>query len=993
MKMRPALKQSILSGCALLLVTTARAQGKPNEVQILNRILDYGRGALRVSAVAQNANQASAPVFLNADQIYSLAYDPANNAIKVSIVSGVNSGTGGIASLNGLTAGNQTFATSGTCVDFSITSAESTHTVCIPTASASARGLLSPADWSSFNSKENGLTFNGPLTRSANTISIPAAGSGQSGYLTSADWNAFSNKVAPTRTLSTAFPLTGGGDLSADRTISCPACELNINKNSANGYAGLDSSGRLAKAQTPPSTVYTDQANTWTSGTQQFNSEVLFKAGTPWLDARAFGARGDLQHSSSYNVSITSGSTTLACPSCAFSASDVGKVLIVEKGASGGVSPLITTIASVTDSTHLVMTDPAGNTNTGRYCYWATDDSAALQSWLNALALTGGVGHLGKGTYLVRSGLTLTAQTAWHLFGDGANSWGSFADESGTRIYTADPITILTAGQSGNTNWAGFVLERITFRDISGSGQALGAVKFLQTDHGRISECGFENFSGTTTGPAGNTVLAYGVRFEPGTDWSVNNMIVNSTFRNNGISIDASSPRQDGPIVVGGDIEVANTINNGMTCVGIWSSTSLRVLGTHIDVRGAKDGTPCEGIRLVGDVSNIQARMESNITGVKATGIHFLGGKQGTQTISSITRDSTGKYVTVTINNHALVAGQTVTISGVTPASFNGPFFITTATANTFTYDQPGTPNETGTGGTATGSPNVNNYVKINAASFNVAVLLDSYANSNYIEIVGSGNNTLYTDNGQLNRILTPAELKWTTGPSTSLASLGIVTVTQPGQTYGSPRFYSSSGLGGLFFNDTTSPGGLWFTGDQASRGFIGAGLYGNGTTKTAASTSASFASFNGSTVEFYADSGLTAGNTFTPTKRAEIASTAANFRRLRASLGTPLASGDWAMSAGWGTGATLSVAAGSTDQRGQVTVTAGTAPVANPTLTLTFHDGSWPAVPFVLAGRNDAASPAAQITWTTTATTLVLTFQGIPVAGQSYTINWVLIG
>jgi hypothetical protein len=202
----------------------------------------------------------------------------------------------------------------------------------------------------------------------------------------------------------------------------------------------------------------------------------------------------------------------------------------------------------------------------------------------------------------------------------------------------------------------------------------------------------------------------------------VNNMILNSNFRNNAISIDASSPRQDGPIVVGGDIQVSNTINNGMTCVGIWSSTSLRVLGTHIDVRAAKDNTPCEGMRLVGDGSNIQARMESNVTGVKATGIHFLGGKQGARTISSITRDSTGKYVTVTINNHALVAGQTVTISSVTPASFNGPFFITTATANTFTYDRSGTPSDTGSGGTATGSPNINNYVKVNASSFNVAV-------------------------------------------------------------------------------------------------------------------------------------------------------------------------------------------------------------------------------------------------------------------------------
>jgi len=42
------------------------------------------------------------------------------------------------------------------------------------------------------------------------------------------------------------------------------------NKNAASGYAGLDSGSRIAKAQAPAVTVYTDQGNTWTTGTQDF---------------------------------------------------------------------------------------------------------------------------------------------------------------------------------------------------------------------------------------------------------------------------------------------------------------------------------------------------------------------------------------------------------------------------------------------------------------------------------------------------------------------------------------------------------------------------------------------------------------------------------------------------------------------------------------------------------------------------------------------------
>jgi hypothetical protein len=62
----------------------------------------------------------------------------------------------GITTLNTLTASTQTFATSSTGTDFTITSATSTHTFNLPTASASARGLLSSANWTTFNNKIDG---------------------------------------------------------------------------------------------------------------------------------------------------------------------------------------------------------------------------------------------------------------------------------------------------------------------------------------------------------------------------------------------------------------------------------------------------------------------------------------------------------------------------------------------------------------------------------------------------------------------------------------------------------------------------------------------------------------------------------------------------------------------------------------------------------------------------------------------------------------------
>ena len=78
---------------------------------------------------------------------------------------------------------------------------------------------------------ENALTFSSPLSRAVNTISIPAATTSVNGYLTSTDWTTSNNKVATTRTISTTAPLTGGGDLSANRTFAIPAATT-----SASGY-------------------------------------------------------------------------------------------------------------------------------------------------------------------------------------------------------------------------------------------------------------------------------------------------------------------------------------------------------------------------------------------------------------------------------------------------------------------------------------------------------------------------------------------------------------------------------------------------------------------------------------------------------------------------------------------------------------------------------------------------------------------------------------
>lgn len=106
--------------------------------------------------------------------------------------------TTGITALNGLTAQVQSLAVGTSGADVNITSLTSTHTINIPTASATVRGALSPTDWTTFNNKVTSVSGTAPIVSSGGTtpvLSMTAASATQNGYLTSANWTTFNNKI------------------------------------------------------------------------------------------------------------------------------------------------------------------------------------------------------------------------------------------------------------------------------------------------------------------------------------------------------------------------------------------------------------------------------------------------------------------------------------------------------------------------------------------------------------------------------------------------------------------------------------------------------------------------------------------------------------------------------------------------------------------------------------------------------------------------------
>ena len=117
--------------------------------------------------------------------------------LTITQQSGIMAGTG-ITAINSLTGAAQTLATGTSGTDFGISSAGTTHTFNLPTASATNRGLLSSANWSTFNSKQDTITGAATTITSSNLTASRALISDASG------------KVATNATTSTELGYLSG---------------------------------------------------------------------------------------------------------------------------------------------------------------------------------------------------------------------------------------------------------------------------------------------------------------------------------------------------------------------------------------------------------------------------------------------------------------------------------------------------------------------------------------------------------------------------------------------------------------------------------------------------------------------------------------------------------------------------------------------------------------------------------------------------------------
>jgi hypothetical protein len=341
----------------------------------------------------------------------------------------------GVNALNGLTSQVQYFATGTSGTDFAISSATDTHTFNLPTASASNRGALSSADWTTFNSKQASGNYITALTGEAT-----ATGPGSVSITLTTS--------AVTGKLLTGLNLVGGGTIAATDSILQAFGKV---QNQISGMVGGVTFQGVWNASTNTPTL------TSSVGTKGYYY-IVDVAGSTNLNGITDWKIGDW--------AIYNGTT--------WDKVDNTDAVSSVNGFTGAVS---LTTANISEVTNLYYTEARVNANTNVAANTAARHNAVTIGTANGLSLSTQVLSLALASTSVTGALS---STDWNTF-NGKESALTF---SSPLVRTTNTISIPAATTSVNgylssTDWTTFNGKQnaitLTTTGTSGAATLVGA--------------------------------------------------------------------------------------------------------------------------------------------------------------------------------------------------------------------------------------------------------------------------------------------------------------------------------------------------------------------------------------------------------------------------------------------------------------------------------------------------------------------------------------
>ncbi len=396
--------------------------------------------------------------------------------------------------------------------------------------------------------------------------------------------------------------------------------EKAANKNAASGYAGLDSGSRIAKAQAPSTTVYTDASNTFSTGTQDMSAATAtlpVKAGTDAGKPATCTANKELY----IKTDVTAGQQLFIC-----NATGNGWNLVGDGGGAGANHNLLSTTHSDTTAGTVARGDLI--TGQGATPAWARlakgsasqclqmDGTATDIIW-GACAAGGGDNVLVNSTAATDANLNDstpaapagTANIRWQKDTSAPNNLSAYLDTSTSYTFTANQNLKADNLTTTATDW--LTLQNTT---ASTSGVPVQYSPALRLD-GHAWDTGtsgdkgiaFRQYVVPISGNPAYGALNFQSSTNGGSTWTTR------------MSVDSSGSF--------GNITVLNVVN-----AGYWSSSGLisdvKLQSTKADIRT----TPTDGL-----VSRNATAATSGVPVQYSPSVHWVG--QAWDTAASQSQD------------------------------------------------------------------------------------------------------------------------------------------------------------------------------------------------------------------------------------------------------------------------------------------------------------------------------------------------------------------